>query len=140
MIGFSIVSLVAREILTAFLFPLSLCLLLFVARFLYLTRVIYGRGWRVIPGIATACALLWVFTGDTIRTGITWLLLKLWEAGYQLWGSPLVGYIYVVSVIMSILASLRCIYIFSKDEMGHWGWVGAALFTLLFAAVTRMLP
>lgn len=141
MTGFSIISLAAREFLTAFLFPLSLCLLVFVMRFLYLTRLIHGRGWQVIPGVATACALMWVFFGDTIRTGITWSLLKLREAGYtQLWGSPTVSYIYVVSVIISVCASLRCIYLFSRDEMGHYGWIIAALFTILFVLITHTLP
>jgi hypothetical protein len=141
MTGFSIISLVAREILTAFLFPLSLCLLVFVTRFLYLTRLIHGRGWQLIPGVATACALLWIFFGDTIRTGIMWALLKLREAGYtQLWASPTASYLYVFSVIISTLASLRMIYVFSKDEMGHWGWISAALFTIFFVVITHSLP
>jgi hypothetical protein len=103
-----------------------------------------GRTWTHIPGVPTACALWWVFTAESYRTGSIWWLYNVGKYSHS---SPYpepanigvfneAGFIasfgYLVAGIMLCVGLLRAIYIFTPPVWKRKVWLYAAIASMAF--------
>lgn len=133
-------NLIIHEWLNGGLLPLNLSLLLAIGHTLYLTRRIHGRGWTWVPGIPTACALWWIFFADGLRAGLVWLTLRQQnEGGSFITIDGTTTYFYILAAAIGVLASLRCIYLFTPKEIGHLGWIVSAISTVTFVVFSHLV-
>lgn len=136
---FTLISFTLREIVNGIIFPLGLCLILYSCLFLLRAYRSFGRGWSDLPGVAVACVLTWLFVGDTAQAGIFWITLHLRNMGYRhLFTSWPIASAFIVAGSVTILAMLRGIHIFTREEMGHWGVTSAVFVTAAFFIASRM--
>ncbi len=133
---------VAREWLNGGLLPINLSLVIVIGIFLWRSwRDHVGPGpWWKGWGVPTACALFWIFFADGLRAGLVWALLRV-ETGQR---PPFEIRNYIspetinvglsVAGIIGVLASLRCVYLFTPPRWGHWGWFSTMLLTAAWLA------
>ena len=96
-------------------------------------------------GVQTACALWWIFLADAIRAGAAWSILN-FRLGVAPVPTaveiPVMGAIawvnagFIIAGVVGLIASLRCIYLFTPPRWGHWYWIGSVVTTLVFQIVT----
>lgn len=135
-------NLVIREWLNGALFPLSLALAFIIGVFLFDTWRIHGRGWTTLPGIRTSCAMWWLFSAESIRAGIVWILLRIQNDGQRVTDAldyaVNVGFMFGATAL--IVAFLRCIFLFTPPKWGHVYWVASVLVTVLFLVLSDVFP
>jgi len=135
-------NLVIREWLNGALFPLSLSLSFIISVFLLDTWRMHGKGWTTLPGIKVSCALWWLFSAESVRAGIVWVLLRIQNdnqrVSYLLDFAVNIGF--VLGAITLIGSFLRCIYLFTPSKWGHVYWVASVLLTVIFLVLSDILP
>lgn len=126
-------NLTIREWLNGGLIPLNVCIIIIILHSLWEASRKYGPGWATQPGIASACALLWIFTADLIRSAVAWSLLHDQGRSQPLqYLSSNTTMLYIIAGTMASCATFRLIYTLSPSRWGHWGWVSAAILTTIF--------
>ena len=153
-------NLIIREWVNGGLLPLNISLVIVVGLFLRdeWVKSQYPGGWRELQhhpydhiknhywrwhkrsGVPTACALIWIFAADAMRAGSAWYIL--WTANNKvptatssvddLWVSG--GF--MVAGIVGLLASVRCIYLFTPEKLGHWCWILSVFVMIAFQLST----
>lgn len=126
--------LAVREVLNGAAFPLSVMLLLIIGWYLFETYRRYGHGWTREPGVATACALAWMFFAESCRAGIVWYALRVQNDGGKLTDTFKVAsnIILVVAGVVLVLSLLRCTFIFTPPHLGNWTWIVSLFITATF--------
>lgn len=155
-------NLVIREWVNGGLLPLNTSLVIVIGLFLW-DKAIEAMLWRrqsfpgvewvdlhrtwsqfqETEGVQTACALFWIFLADALRAGAAWSILN-YRIAVSVPEDPanvvatvhLVNLAFIVAGIIGLLASLRCIYLFTPIRWGHWYWIGSVALTLMFQIVT----
>lgn len=126
-------NLMVREWLNGGLIPLNVSILIVITQSLWVTYRSYGPGWASQPGIASACALLWIFAADLIRSCLAWSYLHAQNLGLP---TSHYGYtttiLYIIAGTMATVATFRLIYTLSPSSWGHRAWIAAAILTALF--------
>lgn len=104
------------------------------------------RSWTHSPGIQTACALFWVFSAETYRTGAVWALYQIgkrqrprdlsifFDSGAY-WSS----YGYLFAGLALNLGLLRAIYIFTPPDWKNKVWILAAITAVLFCMTPELI-
>lgn len=130
--------LMVREVLNAAAFPLSVILFVMIILHLWGVYRIHGKNWRTEPGSATACALSWIFFAESVRAGCAWLILKHQNDGYLISErSQLVSsLILMLAGFVLVCSLLRCVFIFTPDELGNSTWIAATAAMLAFVVFT----
>lgn len=137
-------NLIIREWLNGGLLPLNLSLVVVIALFLWGHARAAGsyRSFIRRDGVATACALFWVFTADAVRAGLVWDIL--WSAPLPAVTAATLTVVSPVNVglmlagVCSVISTLRCIYLFTPPRWSSYYWVMAALVTLMFQLLTHL--
>lgn len=125
--------LLIREFMTAAMFSLSVCMLVWISLFLFRIRETYGPGWTKIEGAAAACVLLWVFFSDGVRDGLTWFALMMRNRGiHGVFHNEYVNIVLILSNLIGVIVLIRGIQIFSREETGERGWMSAVVVTSVF--------
>lgn len=135
-------NLIIREWLNGALFPLSISLSVIISVFLFDTWRFHGKGWTTLPGIRVSCAMWWLFTAESIRAGLVWVLLRIQNDG-QLVTDTLdvavnIGFMFGATAL--IVAFLRCIFLFTPPRWGHVYWVLSVLITCGFLVLSDIFP
>lgn len=135
-------NLIIREWLNGSLFPLSLFLTYVILVFLWDTRQEIGPGWQREKGIATACALAWIFFCESIRAGGVWFILRTTNDGHviSVWMQWIINIAFMFSAAALVITILRCTFLFSPPRWGHRYWVASAITTLLFLIASHLTP
>lgn len=156
-------NLIIREWVNGGLIPLNISLVLVIGLFLW-NSALDARAWRTtnngyltwfdVPetwerfqktnGVQTGCALFWIFLADGFRAAAAWTVLnyRLNDVATPINPAPMMKLIELVNVafifagVVGLLASLRCIYLFTPPRWGHWYWMGSVVVTLTFQVVT----
>jgi hypothetical protein len=132
-------NLIIREWFNGGLVPLNLCLVVVTTMFLWDTLQAHGRGWTRQPGVSSACALWWIFAADAIRAVFVWVILRQQNRGLPIVDfAELANFGFMIAALISLAATLRCIFLFTPKAWGHWGWVGSALITCAFLGIARL--
>lgn len=153
-------NLIIREWVNGGLLPLNISLVIVVGLFLWdeWTKSQYPGGWRELrrhpydhikdhyvrwhkrSGVPTACALIWIFLADAIRAGSAWYILWLTNnrvpAPTSSVDNLFIGGGFVLAGIIGLIASIRCIYLFTPSRLGHWYWIVSVLATIGFQLST----
>lgn len=148
-------NLIIREWVNGTLLPLNISLVLATGLFLWtefcqsIDPWIGRKTWSTFQardGVATACALFWIFLADGLRAGAAWSVLNstlpiagLPPAAIDPMSMPfiqVVNIMFIVAGIVGVLAALRCIHLFTPPAWGHWYWLGAVALTALFHLAT----
>jgi hypothetical protein len=131
-----------REILNGALFPLCAFLSAIISLYLWDTFRLYGRGWTRQPGVATACAMCWVFAAEAVRAGTVWYLLRQHNelAVVSKYAQNVAGVLLLLGGLVLVITMLRCTYIFTPPRWGHRVWVAALLSTIVFLTISHFLP
>jgi hypothetical protein len=132
-----IISFLARECLNGIIFPLGMCFLYWTFWHLTQARLSYGPAkWLRAPGVAMACVLAWIFFADTLESGSMFIFLRAFNA-HQTVSMLKFNLVLIVSGCAMVFGMLRGIYLFSRREMGHKGWIFSALFAVAFVAASQ---
>lgn len=132
-------NLIIREWVNGGLIPLNLSLVIVIGLFLwghFRESVHFGAyigGWerfQHMDGVATACALLWIFLADGIRATGAWLTLNFGSRVEEL-----VSWLFIIAGLMAIAACLRCIHLFTPPHWGHRYWLLTVAVTIVFQIV-----
>lgn len=136
------INLIIREWLNGSLFPLSAFLCYVICHFLYGTRAEIGPGWQKEDGVATACALAWIFFCESVRAGGVWWILRTQNDGHavSVWMQWVLNIGFCFSAAALIATILRCTFLFSPPSWGHRYWIASALTTLVFLLVSHFTP
>jgi hypothetical protein len=141
-------NLIIREWLNGGLLPLNLSLVLVIGLFLFDSwRTPDVRTWldmNRVPGVSTGCALLWIFIADALRAGTAWVVLReLNDGGPRVLAQGVVpetmvaiNVAFILAGVIGLLASVRCIYLFTPQWLGHWYWIGTVAVMLTFQVLT----
>ena len=137
-------NLIIQEWVNGGLFPLNLSLCIVIAQFLitaWATPLDDGQDrWTDKPGVKTACALFWIFLADAIRSVLVWVTLASTAHPVAppapLGAQPLLA-VFVsggltLAAVIALLATFRCVYLFSPPRWGHTYWMLTAATTLGF--------
>ena len=153
-------NLIIREWVNGGLLPLNISLVIVVVLFLFdeWKNTQYPGGWRELKihpyshlknhylgwhkrsGVPTACALIWIFAADAIRAGSAWYIL--WTSNNRIPAPTssidnlFVGGGFVLAGIIGLIASVRCIYLFTPSRLRHWYWIVSVLVTIGFQLST----
>ncbi len=166
-------NLIIREWVNGGLLPLNISLVVIIGIFLWdeWVKSQYPGGWRELrihpyihirdhyrrwhrrSGVPTACALIWIFAADAVRAGSAWYIL--WVANNKLPVRPpvlesmWVSSGFIVAGVIGLVASIRCIYLFTPDwdapqwvpskmvpYWRHWYWVTSLMLTFAFQIFT----
>lgn len=135
-------NLIIREWLNGALLPLSVALAIIISIFLAETWWKHGRGWTGLPGIAVSCAFWWLFTAESIRAGVVWVLLRIQNDGQKVTAALdwYVNIAFILGATLLILAFLRCIYLFTPTRWGHRYWIASLFVTIVFLALSEFFP
>lgn len=138
-------NLIIREFLNGSLTPLSFNLTIVLTIFLfesYKEGQERGVKWNRIPGVATGCALWWIFGAETIRAGIVWYILREHNDGLPLpvWFEYFSNFAFMVAAFSLIVTMLRCTYIFTPPIWGNRFWIYSAISTAIFLTISHLFP
>lgn len=140
-------NLIIREWVNGGLLPLNISLVLVIGLFLWESwRSPEVHSWadmQKLSGVSTGCALMWIFSADALRAGAAWSILR--ELNDR--GPPPIAHgvdtsmiavnlAFIVAGIIGLLASIRCIYLFTPPWLGHSYWIASLALTLTFQMVT----
>src|SRR3954464_7852255 len=114
-------STVVREWLNGMLIPLTLCIQFIIFRSLWEARKYLGSQWNRAPGVASACALLWIFLADGLRATMAWSLLHQQLTSHEHIEFRYLTIIYIISGVIAATATFRLIYTLSPARWGHRG-------------------
>jgi hypothetical protein len=132
-------NLLIREWLNGGLIPLNVCIILIITHSLWASRR-FGPGWTKQSGVASACALWWIFAADFIRASMAWSLLHSQNQGRPI---PYLGYtttaLYITAAFIAVLATFRLIYTLSPAAWGHKAWLASAGLMVAFMAAIYLL-
>jgi hypothetical protein len=138
-------NLIIREWLNGSLFPLSFCLTAIILVFLNDCWHESGKditAWRKLPGVATGCALFWIFLSETVRGGCVWLLLRYLNEGQPIPETvvKVTNCAFVLALVVMIPTMLKSIHIWTPRRWGHILWIASAFYTVLFLVLSRTFP
>ena len=129
-------NLLIREWLNGGLIPLNICMITIISITLFRAWRMGGKNWLRLRGIQTACALLWIFIADLIRSIVAWVILHQSQVNpYDDLFTPMTHIAtatYMCAAVIAVTATMRLIYTLSPRNWGHKSWVIALVFTVLF--------
>lgn len=135
-------NLALREYVNGALLPLNFFVLFIISRQLLKKRASFGKGWSREPGIASACALWWIFVADFVRSGLAWSALHDQAIGHAdsfLHVSYYRAGLWFFAGAIAAAGTFRLIYTLGPASWGHLGWISAMVLTPLTVFVLSIL-
>lgn len=123
----------ARQVINNTLFILDVVLAVFLV--LYIIKEGRKRGWAEAYerlGVQAAMAVLVLQIGHIVLRGWSAVLLWYYANGRDALQIENKYPVALVGAILCVIGMLCCIRIFSRERWGHWGWVFAIVFGILF--------
>jgi len=135
-------NLIIREWVNGGLVPLNLSLVFVIGLFLWdsAREADSYKSFSKTSGVPTACSLFWIFAADAMRACSAWYIL--WKVNDRV-PPPISGIEnlwvsggFIIAGVVALIASVRCIYLFTPPWLGHYYWIGSLLVTLAFQFFT----
>lgn len=113
-----------------------------------------GKSWTSMPGVPTACALWWIFTAESYRTGAIWWLYNVGKHNHSSpypvdMSGPGIGVFneagffasfgYLLAGLMLCFGLLRGIYIFTPPQWKRRVWLYASVASVVFISSPAIL-
>lgn len=128
-------NLLYREYVNGALLILNISIIIIISHQLYVSRSLHGHGWSKKPGVASACAMWWVFVAEAIRSWLAWSALHLQSSNnnYANWDqSHSRAWLWILAGILASAGTARLIYTLSPPKYGHRAWISAISVMLIF--------
>lgn len=130
-----------REWGNGVLYPLGAYLAFVSCTFLWRVYRASPVAWRDEPGVALACAFVWIFAGESARAGSAWLALNAQRETRAL--PPMVedmaSLAFALAAACLVGVFFRCIWLFADEGKGVRETFTAILWTAAILALSNLL-
>lgn len=114
-----------REYVNGSLLILNISILMIITHQLNAARSAFGKGWSKEPGVASACAMWWIFLAEAIRSWLAWSTLHSQSLGIvsdEYWRASRAS-LWIIAGIIAAIGTARLIYTLSPPNWGHNAWI-----------------